>query len=99
MRGQLRHLADAARQGKTTIQVMPYRAGAHAGTIGALVILDFAEATDPAVVYVETLAGDIYLEERSDVNRYTLAFDRLVAAALHPDESVQLIEQVASSLT
>ena len=55
---------------------MPYRAGAHAGTTGPFVILDFHEPTDPAVVYVETLAGDIYLEERSDVNRYTLAFDR-----------------------
>jgi hypothetical protein len=50
------------------------------------------------VVYVETLAGDIYLEERSDVNRYTLAFDRLVAAALHPDDSVQMIERLASTL-
>ena len=99
MRGQLRHLADAAQQGKTTVQVMPYRAGAHAGTIGAFVILDFPEPTDPAMVYVETLAGDIYLEERSDVNRYTIAFDRLLAAALHPDDSVQLIEQVASTLT
>jgi len=99
MRGQLRHLAEAARQGKTTVQVVPYRAGAHAGTTGPFVILDYTEATDPAVVYVETLAGDIYLEERSDVDRYTLAFDRLVAAALHPDDSVQLIEQVADSLT
>jgi transcriptional regulator with XRE-family HTH domain len=99
MRGQLRHLVNASQQGKTTIQVMPYRAGAHAGTIGAFVILDFSEPTDPAVVYVETLAGDIYLEERSDVDRYILAFDRLVAAALHPDDSVQLIEQVANSLT
>jgi hypothetical protein len=33
------------------------------------------------------------------VNRYTLTIDRLRAAALHPDESVQLIGQVASSLT
>ena len=99
MRGQLRHLADATRQGKTTVQVVPYRAGAHAGTTGPFVILDYAEVTDPAVVYVETLAGDIYLEERSDVDRYTLAFDRLVAAALHPDDSVQLIEHLASSLT
>jgi hypothetical protein len=33
------------------------------------------------------------------VNRYTLAFDRLVAAALHPDDSVHLIEQAASSST
>jgi hypothetical protein len=99
MREQLRHLVNAAQKGKTTIQVMPYRAGAHAGTIGAFVILDFLEATDPAVVYVETLAGDIYLEERSDVDRYTLAFDRLVAAALHPDDSLQLIERVTNSLT
>jgi len=98
MRGQLRYLAEAAEQGKTTIQVVPYRAGAHAGTTGPFVILDYAEASDPDVVYVETLAGDIYLEERSDVNRYTLAFDRLVAAALHPDESVQLIGRLASTL-
>ncbi len=98
MHRQLRHLADAAQQGKTTIQVVPYRAGAHAGTTGPFVILDFPEATDPTVVYVETLAGDIYLEERSDVSRYTLAFDRLRAAALHPDDSVQLIEQMASGL-
>jgi transcriptional regulator with XRE-family HTH domain len=95
MRGQLRHLADAAQQGKTTIQVVPYRAGAHAGTTGPFVILDFDEPTDPTMVYVETLAGDIYLEERSDVNRYNLAFDRLRAAALHPDDSVQLIEKAA----
>ena len=99
MRGQLNHLTDAAQQGKTTIQVMPFRAGAHAGTTGPFVILDFEELTDPTVVYVETLAGDIYLEERSDVNRYTLAFDRLVAAALHPDESVRLIEQAAQAMT
>ena len=71
MRGQLRHLADSAQQDKTSIQAVPYRAGAHAGTTGPFVILDFPEPTDPAMVYVETLAGDIYLEERSDVNRYT----------------------------
>ena len=99
MRRQLRHLVESAERGKTTIQVVPYRAGAHAGTIGSFVILDFHEPADPDVVYVETLAGDIYLEERSDVNRYTLAFDRLLAAALHPDESVELIDQAASAMT
>jgi hypothetical protein len=97
MRDQLRHLVNAAEQGKTTIQVVPYRAGAHAGTTGPFVILDFPEPTDPAVVYVETLAGDIYLEQRADVDRYTLAFDRLLAAALHPDDSVRLVEQAADA--
>ena len=98
MRGQLRHLVESAQQGRTTIQVVPYRAGAHAGAIGAFVILDFVEDDDPAVVYVETLAGDIYLEGRSDVNRYTLAFDRLRAASMHPDDSVQMIERLARTL-
>jgi transcriptional regulator with XRE-family HTH domain len=99
MRAQLGHLIDTAEQGRTTVQVVPYRAGAHAGTTGPFVILDFPEPTDPAVVYVETLAGDIYLEERADVNRYTIAFDRLLAAALHPDDSVRLIQQVAAAMT
>lgn len=99
MQGQLRHLVETAEQGRTTIQVVPYRAGAHAGTTGPFVILDFPEPSVPAVVYVETLAGDIYLEQRADVDRYTLAFDRLLAAALHPDDSVHLIEQTAAAIT
>jgi hypothetical protein len=32
------------------------------------------------------------------VARYTIAFDRLVAAALHPDDSVQMIERLARTL-
>jgi transcriptional regulator with XRE-family HTH domain len=99
MRGQLQHLTESAEQGKTTLQIVPYRAGAHAGTTGPFVILEFLELADPDVVYVETLAGDIYLEEHADVNRYTLAFDRLLAAALHPDDSVRLIEQAGRDMT
>src|SRR5215469_252050 len=99
MREQLRYLIECAEQGKTTLQVVPFSAGAHAGTTGPFVIIDFPEPTDPAVVYVETLAGDLYLEERADVDRYTLAFDRLLAAALHPDDSVRLVQQVADAMT
>jgi transcriptional regulator with XRE-family HTH domain len=99
MREQLRHLIECAEQGKTTLQVVPFSAGAHAGTTGPFIILDFPEPTDPSVVYVETLAGDLYLEERADVDRYTLAFDRLLAAALHPDDSARLVQQAAEAMT
>jgi transcriptional regulator with XRE-family HTH domain len=99
MREQLRHLIECAEQGKTTLQVVPFGAGAHAGTTGPFVILEFPEATDPDVVYVETLAGDIYLEASSDVDRYTLAFARLLAAALHPDDSVRLVQQAVDTMT
>jgi transcriptional regulator with XRE-family HTH domain len=99
MHEQLLHLVEAAEQGRTTLQVVPFGAGAHAGTTGPFIVLDFPEPTDPAVVYVETLAGDIYLEARPDVERYTLAFDRLLAAALHPDDSMRLVQHAADALT
>jgi transcriptional regulator with XRE-family HTH domain len=99
MAEQLRHLIECAEQGKTTLQVVPFSAGAHAGTTGPFIILDFPEPTDPSVVYVETLAGDLYLEEHADVDRYTLAFDRLLAAALHPDDSVRLVQHAAATMT
>jgi len=98
MRAQLQYLAEAAEQGKTTLQVVPFSAGAHAGTTGPFVILGLPEPAEPDLVYVETLAGDIYLEERADVDRYNLAFERLLAAALHPDDSIDLVERTKRSL-
>jgi transcriptional regulator with XRE-family HTH domain len=99
MRTQLQHLVEAAEQGKTTIQVVPFSAGAHAGTSGPFVILGLPGPDEPDLIYVETLAGDIYLEDRNDVDRYTLAFDRLRATALHPDDSVALVQAAARSLS
>jgi transcriptional regulator with XRE-family HTH domain len=98
MAAQLQQLAEAAEHGKTTLQVVPFGAGAHAGTSGPFVILGLPEPAEPDLVYVETLAGDIYLEEPADVDRYTLAFDRLRAAALHPDDSIALVKAAARSL-
>jgi transcriptional regulator with XRE-family HTH domain len=99
MRQQLQHLVESSQQGRTTIQVVPFQAGAHAGTTGPFVILDFAEATDPDVVYVEAIPEGLYLEDSADVEGFMLAFDRLLAAALHPDDSVSLIRRVADADT
>jgi transcriptional regulator with XRE-family HTH domain len=99
MRGQLRHLIQSAEQGKTTIQVIPFSAGAHAGTTGPFVILGFPEPSDPDVVYLETIPEGLYLDDRQDVARFILAFERLLAAALHPDRSIDLIQEAADALT
>ncbi|WP_424528205.1 helix-turn-helix domain-containing protein [Sphaerisporangium viridialbum] len=95
MRAQLHHLVSAAEEGKTTLQVVPFGAGAHAGTSGSFVILGLPEPAEPRVVYVETLTGDLYLEERSDVSAYTIAFERLRATALSPDDSIALVKRAA----
>lgn len=97
MRAQCEHLAEMSQQGRTTIQVIPFGAGAHAGTTGPFVVLDFDEPTDPAVVYLETIPEGVYLERGEDVRAFRIAFDRLLAVALPPDDSVSLIRRVAEA--
>lgn len=97
MRNQLAHLVEQSEQGRTTVQVVPFKAGAHAGPTGPFVILEFTEATDPNVVYLENIPDGVYLEGATDVEAFMLAFDRLRAAALHPDDSISLIQRVADA--
>jgi transcriptional regulator with XRE-family HTH domain len=96
---QLAHIIDVARLPHVDVQVMPFAVGAHPGTPGSFVVLRFAEPTDQPVVYIETMAGDLYPESQKDIANVILAFDRLRAVALSPDDSVKLIRQAAKELT
>lgn len=51
-----------------------------------------------AVVYLENMTSNLYVEREAEVFRYTLAFDRLVSLALGADESVSLISGLADAL-
>lgn len=88
MREQLRHLIDVAARPNVTVQMLPYAAGAHPGVIGSFVVLRFAD--DPDVAYIEGVAGDVYAEG-TDVERFTLAFDGLRAAAASPGASLEML--------
>jgi transcriptional regulator with XRE-family HTH domain len=94
MAEQLHHLADMARQPHITFQVLPYKVGAHAGMHGAFVIMDFPDAADPELVYIENMAGTLYLEKEADVRRYTEMFDQLRAAALNPTDSRRMVARL-----
>jgi transcriptional regulator with XRE-family HTH domain len=98
MRGQLARLVELADLPNVTLQVLPFTKGAHAGVIGAFTLIEFPDPTDNDVVYVDSPAGNIYLEKDKDLRRYTLVFDHLRAAALPPDESIPFIEEVARAL-
>lgn len=98
MHAQLLRLIEAAALPHVTLQVVPFGAGAHAGMEGPFLILGFPEQADPDVVYVETTTTGSYLEEPSDVYRYTLMFDHLRAAALKPDDTVAVVQQAADRL-
>lgn len=95
MSEQLRRLAEVAQLPHVTVQVVPFGAGAHPGMEGPFLILGFPEQADPDVVYVDSTSSGVYLEMEPDVRRYALMFDHLRAAALGPDDSVNVISDAA----
>src|ERR1700722_16973326 len=95
MRAQLRHLIEVAQLPHVTLQVIPFARGAHAGESGSFTVLRFEERDLPDVVYLEQLTNAVYLEQRSDVERYLEVVDEISSQALTPNETARLIEQVA----
>ena len=98
MRRQLAHLLAAAGLPGVTLQVLPFDSGAHAGHDGPFSIVEFRDRSDSEVVYVESAAGPLYLEKERDVRANAEVFDRLRAAALPPDPSLDLISTAAQEL-
>ena len=98
MRAQLQHIVQMADRQHISVQVLPFRAGAHPAMDGSFIILGFPEAPDPDVVYLESQTGSLYLEKLPEVDRYQAMFNHLVAKALDPDESKNMIAEVAAAL-
>ncbi|MGI5245465.1 helix-turn-helix domain-containing protein [Dactylosporangium sp. CA-139066] len=96
MIAQLKRLIEAASAQNVTLQVLPFEAGAHPAVNGPFSVIEMPEEYG-TLVYIEGLAGDIYVEG-TDVVRYTLAFDELRAAALAPNASVERIERAIAAL-
>jgi transcriptional regulator with XRE-family HTH domain len=96
MDAQLEHMADVAELSQVTLQVIPYEVGAHPGMNGAFVILQFGQESANDVVYVESQAGDLFLESQVDVGHFTTKFEYLRAQALPPEASVSLIWRIGS---
>ena len=98
LRAQLGHLVEAAEWPSVTLQVMPFDLGEHGCLHGGFTILNFPDAAQPGLVFVEELTKELYLEGAEELRRYELAFERLSGAALKPDDSVNFIETVAREL-
>ncbi|WP_283137897.1 helix-turn-helix domain-containing protein [Rhizohabitans arisaemae] len=98
MRDQLAHLIHVMKYSNVTIQVMPFGAGGHAADGGAFSILRFPEQDLPDLAYTEQLAGALYLDKREDVDRYSLAMERLCASSTTPDETADLIDKIAREI-
>jgi transcriptional regulator with XRE-family HTH domain len=96
MRGQLTHLADTVKMPNITFQVIAFDAGAHPGMPGSFVLMDFVDPMDTDLIYIDSMAGDLFLEADADVRRYASIFDNLRAIALSPDASARFLAELAS---
>jgi transcriptional regulator with XRE-family HTH domain len=94
MRVQLRRLIEAAELPHITFQVIPFDVGAHAGMPGSFVFMQFAEAAIPDLIYIDSMAGELFLEEESDVRRYRLIFEHLRAVAMSPTASKTMVSSL-----
>jgi transcriptional regulator with XRE-family HTH domain len=98
MREQLEFLVECAQRPTVTVRVLPFTAGPHPVMAGASLILEFPDADDRQVLYVENaMTGDI-LEQRKEMGTYDRAFARLEQLALDPAASVALVKKVVDEL-
>lgn len=99
MAEQLRYLADFPVN--VTVRVLPFTAGFPVGpATGPFTILDFGQDPrgrdiSPTVVYIESYAGDLYLERDKDVARYRHAYSVMQQAALDVGDSKRLLRHTA----
>ncbi|HET8684040.1 MAG TPA: helix-turn-helix transcriptional regulator [Micromonosporaceae bacterium] len=95
MREQLHRLLEAGELANVQIHVSPFATGEITSMHGPFSILDFLDRTDPSVVYLEHVVGEVYTESPEIVAECAAVFESLVADALTADESREFIDRLA----
>ena len=98
MRTQLDYLLEISERPGLTLQMTPYPAGASYLVPGSFSMLSFATADLPDVVYVEQLTSAMYLDKRSDLDRYTAAFDKVSATSATPERTREFIRELVDDM-
>jgi hypothetical protein len=93
MAAQLRHIITAAARPSVTVQVIPLDVGAHLGTAGSFVLLEFPKAR--SIVHLEHLRSSLFVDEPDDITPFAQARDTLARQALDPTTSGQLLATIA----
>lgn len=94
MTAQLEHLIGAVEMPNVKLQVVPFRAGAHASMSGPFVIVGFDEPASLDVIYVETPGSAFWMEREEDANRHRALFDSVRRSALSPEDSRILLSDL-----
>lgn len=92
MRGQLRHLMEMGERENISIRVLPTDAGPHAGIgEGSFTIFGFPRPMDLDVVFLESAAGPVFMEDMERVRRCNVTYDQISDQAMSEEASADLI--------
>ncbi|WP_150244222.1 Scr1 family TA system antitoxin-like transcriptional regulator [Nocardiopsis quinghaiensis] len=96
MAEQVRHLIQTAEQPNVTLQVLPFEAGAHAALeIGNFILLTLDELT---VLVTVTDTTSLFWDDQESLERYSGVFERLLADAWRPAQTLTFLDGVARAL-
>jgi hypothetical protein len=98
MLAQLDRLIVATRLPNVTVQVVLFRAGAHAALGQPFVILRFADPDLPDMVYLEQLASGLWIDKRDEVDSYAQVMDRLVIQAEDPKDTEEIVSRMLTDM-
>jgi transcriptional regulator with XRE-family HTH domain len=99
MRAQLEYLLELSELPHVTLQVVPFNAGAHPGVAGSFSILKFRDPRDAPTAYIETIAGQLFVEKEQEVAEYSDAFARLKdEKALQVPDTIAVIAAAAATI-
>jgi transcriptional regulator with XRE-family HTH domain len=98
MKSQLESLLRMGERPHVTIRIVPFTTGSHAGLDGRFTLLSFPDPADPDIAYIDGTMGDVYVESSVETTQHRSRFDRIVEAALSPEESAHLIGEAAKEI-
>lgn len=77
MAEQIAHLIHVSDTTSAEILVLPFDRGSHPGQLGAFMILTMPQSQVPDVVYIDSLAGQLFLDTPDEIHRYRRVFNEL----------------------
>jgi hypothetical protein len=97
MRGELQHLIEMSKRPNVTIQVIPFKAGAHVAADFSFVL--FTPPDRPVVAYTETLHDGLFVTETGRTQDYDrVVWPAVLSSADNPERSRKLLGTVAAQL-
>ncbi|MFG2006080.1 helix-turn-helix domain-containing protein [Spirillospora sp. NPDC048911] len=97
---QLQHMITMADKANISIEVIPFKNGAHFGMMGEFTILEFADSRLGDVLFLENArTSDLTVTDRdSRITDYRVAFENLRALVLSEGEATAFIEDIIGSM-